>query len=69
MMYRSNYPCFTGFRYGGNVGLTRFRERLMLHVPEGDIDRRVRALVRNSYDHWGTNFYDIFQKMTNGLAV
>ena len=70
MMYRSNYPCFTGFRYGGSVALTRFRERLMLHVKdEADIDRRVRKLIGNAHDHWGTNFYDRFQKWTNGLAV
>lgn len=70
MMYRSNYPCFTGFRYGGSVALTRFRERLMLHVKdEAEIDKRVRALIRNAHDHWGTNFYDHFQKWTNGLAL
>merc|ERR1712029_830227 len=30
MMYKSNYPCFSGTRYGGGVSLKRFEKRLML---------------------------------------
>ena len=69
MMYRSNYPCFTGVRYGGNIALTRFKDRLMLHVPDDQVEKRAKALVKLSYDHWGTRYYDEFQKMTNGLAL
>jgi phosphatidylinositol 4-kinase len=68
MMYRSNYPCFSGFRYGGNVAIDRFKKRLMLDVPDDRIDARARALVDSSYNHKGTVWYDDFQLMTNGIA-
>jgi phosphatidylinositol kinase/protein kinase (PI-3 family) len=68
MMYKSNYPCFTGRRYGGDIAMTRFQRRLMLGVPDEMIDGRARALVRTSYCHWGTDLYDRFQLMTNGIA-
>jgi len=70
MMHRSNYPCFSGIRYGGEVALTRFKRRLMLHITdERVLMSRAKKLVKDSYDHWGTALYDKFQNATNGLAV
>ena len=68
MMYKSKYPCFTG-KFSNGVALKKFERRLMLHVPDSQIDKRARALIKLSYDHWGTNFYDKFQKWSNGYAV
>lgn len=68
MMYKSRYPCFTG-KYGNGVSLRRFEKRLMLDVPDNQIEKRAKALITQSYDHWGTNFYDKFQKWSNGYAI
>lgn len=68
MMYKSRYPCFTG-KYGNGVSLKRFEKRLMLDVPDNQVEKRARALIKQSYDHWGTNFYDKFQKWSNGYAI
>jgi len=38
MMYKSNYPCFSGPRYGGGVSLKRFEKRLMLDVPDHKVE-------------------------------
>jgi len=67
MMYRSNYPCFSGSRYGGDVAITKFKKRLLLDVPDSKIDARARALVDNAYNNLGTVLYDDFQKATNGI--
>ena len=69
MMYKSNYPCFTGTRYGGGVSLKRFEKRLMLDVPDNKVDRKARQLIHSSIDSPGTKIYDVFQKYSNGLAV
>jgi phosphatidylinositol kinase/protein kinase (PI-3 family) len=69
MMYQSNYPCFTGSRYGGGKSQRRFEKRLMLNVSSKQIEKRARSLIRKSRDHWGTNAYDKFQKWTNGYAI
>eukprot|EP00980_Cylindrotheca_fusiformis_P031427 scaffold26363_cov113-Cylindrotheca_fusiformis.AAC.1 len=69
MMYQSNYPCFTGRRYGGGKSLRRFEKRLMLNVSDKNIEKRALNLIRKSYDHWGTNAYDKFQKYSNGYAI
>merc|ERR1712070_1302830 len=45
MMYKSNYPCFTGPRYGGNQALINFQNRLMLRTPDSEIPKRVSALI------------------------
>ena len=45
MMYKSNYPCFSGARYGGDKALRRFEKRLMLGVPDDKIKKRAEALV------------------------
>lgn len=68
MMYRSRYPCFTG-KYGNGISLKRFEQRLMLNVPDSQIEKRAKALIARSYDHWGTNLYDKFQKWSNGYAI
>lgn len=69
MMYKSNYPCFTGTRYGGGVSLKRFEKRLMLDVPEGKVEKKALQLISRSMEHMGTKLYDIFQYHSNGLAV
>jgi phosphatidylinositol 4-kinase len=68
MMYKSKYPCFTG-KFSNGVALKKFERRLMLHVPDSQIDKRAKALITQSHNHWGTNFYDKFQKWSNGYAV
>jgi len=69
MMYKSNYPCFSGSRHGGGITLKRFENRLMLNVPDKNIDKRAKALIKSSYSHWGTNAYDSFQQWSNGYAI
>ena len=68
MMYKSNYPCFTGPRYGGGVSLKRFENRLMLDIPDSKIDKKAQGLINSSIDSCGTKVYDIFQYHSNGLA-
>ena len=69
MMYKSNYPCFSGWRYGKGRALSRFEERLMLRVPDGRINARALGLIRRSKQHFGTYLYDKFQHATNGYAM
>lgn len=69
MMYKSNYPCFTGTRYGGGVSLKRFEKRLMLNVPDSKVEKKAEQLITSSIDHYGTKLYDIFQKQSNGYAI
>ena len=69
MMYKSNYPCFRGKRYGGGISLKRFEKRLMLHVPDKDVERRAQKLIDKSIDNFGTWFYDWFQHVDNGYAM
>jgi phosphatidylinositol 4-kinase len=69
MMFQSNYPCFSGWRYGGGKALARFEKRLMLDVPEKQVKRRALKLIRRSKQHFGTYLYDAFQKATNGYAI
>ena len=68
-MYKSNYPCFSGSRYGGGKALIGLEKRLMLNVPDRQIERRARKLIRKSKQHLGTYLYDVFQKATNGYAI
>lgn len=68
MMFKSNYPCFSGPRYGDGVAVPRFKERLMLHVPDKKIKARALQLIETSYDHLGTYLYDQFQLKSNGIA-
>lgn len=66
MMYKSNFPCFAGSRYGGGISLKKFEDRLMINVPQNEIERRALSLINQSYNHYGTTLYDKFQLMTNG---
>lgn len=68
MMYKSNYPCFTGSRYGGGKGLKKFENRLMLRVPDSQVEKRAERLIDKSIDNFGTWFYDWFQHVDNGYA-
>ncbi len=69
MMYKSNYPCFTGPRYGGGVALKRFENRLMLDVIDSKVETKAQQLINSSIDSCGTKIYDIFQYHSNGLAI
>lgn len=69
MMYKSNFPCFTGSRYGNGVALKRFEKRLMLDLPDDKARKGALKLVEKSLNHTGTNLYDKFQKYSNGYAV
>lgn len=69
MMFKSNYPCFSGWRYGNGKALTRFEKRLMLDVPDKQVKRKALNLIRRSKQHFGTYLYDTFQKATNGYAM
>jgi len=63
MQVNSNFPCF---RYNKNA-IKDFRNRMMLNVPDQDIEYEVNKLIRKSYRHSGTKFYDDFQLATNGI--
>mmetsp|Transcript_3576 Transcript_3576/g.8610 ORF Transcript_3576/g.8610 Transcript_3576/m.8610 type:complete len:1175 (-) Transcript_3576:71-3595(-) len=69
MMYKSNYPCFSGRRYGGGQALRGFRERLMLDIPDELAERKAKDLIKKARDHWGTRAYDSFQQWSNGYAM
>mmetsp|Transcript_6258 Transcript_6258/g.15485 ORF Transcript_6258/g.15485 Transcript_6258/m.15485 type:complete len:1206 (-) Transcript_6258:200-3817(-) len=69
MMHKSNYPCFSGRRYGGNQAYLGFRKRLMLDVPDGRVESEARALIHSARNHLGTRLYDSFQNWTNGYAI
>lgn len=69
MMYKSNYPCFTGTRYGGGVALKRFEKRLMLDVPDAKVEKKALQLITISTDTSWAKLYDIFQNHSNGLAI
>jgi phosphatidylinositol 4-kinase len=45
MMSKSNYPCFTGSRYGGGVSLKRFEKRLLLDVKDSHVPKRALKLI------------------------
>lgn len=69
MMHKSNYPCFSGSRYGGNISLKRFQSRLMLKIRDEDVPVRALRLVEKSISHIGTILYDYYQKISNGYAI
>jgi len=66
MMYKSNFPCFTGSRYGNGISLKRFESRLMLDVPDNKIKKKAQHLIDNAMNHTGTVLYDKFQHYSNG---
>lgn len=69
MMYKSNYPCFSGPRYGGKKALIGFQNRLMLHTPDEEVKQRALQLIESSMMHSGTWLYDRFQLYSNGYAM
>lgn len=69
MMYKSNYPCFSGPRYGGNRALVEFQKRLMLTVPDKKVREKAVQLIWKSLNHKGTWAYDRFQKFSCGYAM
>lgn len=69
MMFKSNYPCFSGSRCGNGKALIRFENRLLLNVPDQDVRRKALKLVKKARRHVGTYLYDVFQKATNGYAI
>jgi phosphatidylinositol 4-kinase A len=69
MMFKSNYPCFSGWRYGNGKALVGLEKRLMLHVPDKHVKRRALNLIKRSRQHIGTYLYDKFQHATNGYAM
>lgn len=64
MSYRSNYPAF---KYNPNA-IADFRSKLFLHLPDEKMLKVAKKLAMKSYKHSGTDFYDTFQVMTNGIA-
>mmetsp|Transcript_20823 Transcript_20823/g.60616 ORF Transcript_20823/g.60616 Transcript_20823/m.60616 type:complete len:1047 (-) Transcript_20823:479-3619(-) len=69
MMFKSNYPCFTGSRYGHGRALNRFEKRLMLNKPDKDIPKLALGLIDQSIGNEGTYIYDRFQLYSNGYAM
>ena len=69
MMFKSNYPCFSGSRYGNGKALIRFEKRLMLDVPDKKVQKRALKLIKRSKQHVGTYLYDLVQNATNGYAM
>mmetsp|Transcript_14836 Transcript_14836/g.16466 ORF Transcript_14836/g.16466 Transcript_14836/m.16466 type:complete len:903 (-) Transcript_14836:95-2803(-) len=69
MMYKSNYPCFSGWRYGNGIALKKFKQRLLLSVPDAQVAAKAQRLIDQAYNHDGTNLYDKFQKWSNGIAI
>jgi len=69
MMYKSNYPCFSGPRYGNNAAIIGFENRLMLRTPDKDIKRKILNLIQKSISNTGTYVYDKFQYMSNGYMM
>lgn len=65
-VFSSNYPCFHG---NGAAVVAQFRDRLMLNVPDNQLNAAVRGLVMRSMNHSGTWTYDRFQLMSNGIAM
>lgn len=66
MMYKSNFPCFSGSRYGNGISLKRFEDRLMLAVPENKVKKKALGLISTAMQHTGTVLYDKFQYHSNG---
>jgi len=65
MSHHSSYPAFQYNRHA----IRDFMYRLMLDIPDKDVEKKVGAMMRKSYNHQGTNLYDKFQLATNGIAV
>lgn len=69
MMYKSNFPCFSGKRYGGGVAVKNFEKRLMLGVPDHKVKKKILALINAAKCAKGTVLYDTFQYHSNGILA
>jgi phosphatidylinositol 4-kinase len=63
LTHKSNFPAF---RYNPSA-IDDFKARLLLDVPDNKIEKEVQALLFKSYDNRGSDYYDDFQKLTNGI--
>lgn len=61
----SPFPCFEGTKLARVI--TDLRGRLCVGLSNSQIERRVDALVRKSYNAWGTRKYDSFQLRSNNI--
>lgn len=61
----SPFPCFEGTKLARVI--TDLRGRLCVGLSNKQIERRVDALVRKSYNAWGTRKYDSFQLRSNNI--
>jgi phosphatidylinositol 4-kinase len=62
-MRSSKYPCFAG----NPAAATALKARFKLELNDQELENFVRKMVQESLDHWGTQKYDQFQQMTNGI--
>jgi len=69
MMYKSNYPCFSGPRYGNKAAIIAFENKLFLRTAEKNIKRKALNLIEKSIHSSGTYVYDKFQYMSNGYSM
>ncbi|KAJ1633451.1 kinase-like domain-containing protein [Pavlovales sp. CCMP2436] len=66
MSERPSLKCFVG---AGARPVDGLRARLMLDVPEAELPARVQVLIDRSYDALGTNAYDRYQRLRNGIRA
>lgn len=66
MSLRPSLKCFVG---AGAAPLEALRERLMLDVPDSQLQARVQALIDSSYNALGPNAYDRYQQLRNGIRA
>eukprot|EP01029_Cantina_marsupialis_P020192 TRINITY_DN4722_c0_g1_i1.p1 TRINITY_DN4722_c0_g1~~TRINITY_DN4722_c0_g1_i1.p1 ORF type:complete len:463 (-),score=146.19 TRINITY_DN4722_c0_g1_i1:114-1502(-) len=60
------FPCFS---IGKKKVLKHFRKRLQLHMSTQELTSHVIDLIEKSYNNFWTKQYDVFQRLTNGIAV
>jgi phosphatidylinositol kinase/protein kinase (PI-3 family) len=63
--YKSNFP---SLKYN-RCAIRDFRNRLLLDVSDVKLEAEVEKLFGKSSSNSGTNLYDQFQLVTNGIAV
>lgn len=56
------------YRYNKNC-IKDFKKRLLLHIPDHELEIEVNKLIISSYNHPGTKLYDQFQLATNGIFI
>ena len=64
--FQSKFPCF---KKGSAKPLAAYKSRLLFgkSLSREELRNHVCGLVRKSYNHCGTRFYDNFQLWTNGI--